>query len=167
MIVTGDKSNRYFGFAMLVCALAGIWAMRLYSYLLFHCFVETFTIVISCSIFITVWNAEYFSVNGYFLFIAAGFLFVGFWDFLHMLAYDGMGVFRTNGPDIATQFWVIGRCFQAGALLGGFAFVRRKVRMDVTVTAFALVSAAFLALPLTVTTPSVVSTLVLIALVAR
>lgn len=76
--------------------LFGLWATTLQSYLLFHSLVEVCSIIIAITIFVLVWNLKQNIENNYIIFIGIAYLFVAGIDFIHSLAYKGMGVFQTN-----------------------------------------------------------------------
>ena len=87
----------------LFAVLAGITMTSFYGYLLFHSLSEVFSVVIACTIFMVVWNARRLLQNHYLLFVGIAYLYVGVVDFLHTLAFKGMGVFQGYGADLATQ----------------------------------------------------------------
>ncbi|HEY3421392.1 MAG TPA: MASE3 domain-containing protein [Methanomassiliicoccales archaeon] len=97
------------------------------DYVLFHSLIELFSIAIAFTIFVIAWNARS-SINGYFLILSIGFLFMGFVDLLHTLAYPGMLVFDNVNLDIPTQLWIIARSLQAGTLiLAGLAIGYKRL----------------------------------------
>ena len=95
------QANRYL---MVMLVLFALYLTSLYSYLLFHSIAEVFTVVVMGSIFVLAWNTRLWMENGYFLFLGIAFLLVGLIDFLHALAYKGMGVFPEYDANLATQF---------------------------------------------------------------
>ncbi len=114
--------------ALGVLALCGLYAARLYSYLLFHALAETFSIVVACSIFMLVWNGREFIENNCLIVLGVAYLFVGATDLVHTLAFPGMGVFHDHGADLPTQLWVGARGLEAAALLVGPLMLRRSKR---------------------------------------
>jgi PAS domain S-box-containing protein len=132
-------------FCMGVAVLAGLYLARLYNYLLFHTLVEVFSIVVACGIFVIAWNARRFMANNYFLFIGIAFFFVGAVDFLHTLAYKGMGVFTGYGANLPTQLWVVARYLQCSSLLVAPFFIGRKLKPGITAAAYLVVTALLLA----------------------
>ena len=102
--------------------LVGLAATELYGYLLFHGLAEGFSVTVACGTFMVVWNARRFFENSYVTVIGIGLLFIGVIDFLHLLAYKGMGVFSGYPDDLAIQLWIGARgvhslCFLAAGLL--------------------------------------------------
>jgi signal transduction histidine kinase len=126
-------------------ALVGLYLAKLYNYLLFHTLVEMFSVIIACGIFVIAWNSRRIMDNGYFLFFGIASLFVGAVDFIHTLAYKGMGVFPGYGPNLPTQLWVVARYLQCGALLMAPLFVGRKLKAGLTALTFLAVTALLLA----------------------
>jgi len=76
--------------------LFGIWITTLHSFLLFHGLAEVCSVVVAVTIFVLVWNLKQYLRNNYIVFIGIAYLFVTGIDFIHSLAYKGMGVFQTN-----------------------------------------------------------------------
>jgi signal transduction histidine kinase/CheY-like chemotaxis protein len=113
------------------------------NYLLFHCLVEFFSIVVAFGVFTVFWNSRHFLDNGCFLFIGIGYLFVGLIDLFHTLAYDKMGVFQ-SGPNLATQLWVAARYVQAGSLLAAPLFLRQRFDARVILVSYVMVVALLL-----------------------
>ncbi|PKM96555.1 MAG: hypothetical protein CVU79_12875 [Elusimicrobia bacterium HGW-Elusimicrobia-3] len=111
----------------LLALLFGIYLTSFYGYLLFHSLSETFSIVIACGIFMVVWNARKLLNNHYLLFVGIAYLYVGSIDFLHMLAFKGMGVFEGYGANLPTQLWVAGRYVEALSLLSATIFLYRRL----------------------------------------
>lgn len=116
-------------------------AFSSYNYLLFHTFIELFSITVACGIFIIGWNTRRLMNNGYFLFIAIAFLFVGVADLLHALTYKNMGVFQRNDPDVPTQLWIAARYLQGFSLILAPLFIKRKLRAELAVAVYAAVTA--------------------------
>jgi PAS domain S-box-containing protein len=137
-------SNLWLNVLLVVFVLSGLYAAKLYSYVLFHSISELFSIVISCSIFIVVWNARKFLTNSYFILIGIGCLFVGFVDTIHTFAYKGMGIFRGYDSDLPTQLWIAGRYIEAVTFLVAPIFTVRKVKANSVMAAYCLVTALFL-----------------------
>src|SRR5665811_2004723 len=87
-------SSRPFVFTVAGIAIAaGLWVVSRDNYLLFHTLAEMFTVAVSFSIFMIVYNTRRFLRNNYLVLIGAALLFVGVVDLLHALTYEGMGVF--------------------------------------------------------------------------
>lgn len=122
----------------LLASLFGIYLTSLYGYLLFHSLAEGFSIVIACGIFMIGWNSRRLLQNHYLLFIGIAYLYVGGIDFLHMLAYKGMGVFEGYGANLPTQLWIAGRYVEALSLLAATIFLHRKLSPRPTFVAYGL-----------------------------
>ncbi|MEW5911570.1 MAG: MASE3 domain-containing protein [Thermodesulfobacteriota bacterium] len=111
-------------------ALAALWSISLYSFLLFHSLAELFSVIIAFCIFVVAWNSRRYLDNGYLLFLGVGYLFVALLDVLHTLAYKGMGVFPGYDANLPTQLWIAARYLQAISLLLAPLFLRRMPRLD-------------------------------------
>jgi len=104
----------------------GLYLTSLYSYVLFHIVAESFSIVIAISLFMIAWHTRQLTKNNYVLFLSIAFLFAGLIDFVHTLAYKGMGIFRGFDANLPTQLWIIARYLQSLSLLAAPWFIDRK-----------------------------------------
>lgn len=126
-------------------ALLILYATSLYSYLLFHAIVEMFSIIIACGIFMIAWNSRRFAQNGYLLFLGIAYLFVGFDDLLHTLAYKGMGVFSEHDANLPTQLWMIARYTESISLLIAPVFISKvKLNSTRTLLVYSIITLALL-----------------------
>ncbi|MFC1947570.1 MASE3 domain-containing protein [Chloroflexota bacterium] len=119
---------------------AVLYLTSTYDYLLFHSLAELFSIVIAFAIFTLAWNSRHIIDNHYLLFLGIAYLFIGGIDFLHMLAYKGIGVFPEENGNLATQLWIAARYLQAVSLLIAPVFTRHKLRTGLTITMYAAVT---------------------------
>lgn len=106
------------GFAVaLLAALAVLFAISRYNYLLFHSLIELGAVTVAWSVLLLVWNARRLEVPAGFLMLGIAYAYVGGLDLLHTLAYEGMLIFGRGGADLATQLWIAARYLEAAALL--------------------------------------------------
>ena len=117
-----------------------LYLTSMYDYLLFHSIAEVFSIVIAFAIFILAWNSRHIIDNYYLLFLGISYLFIGGIDFLHMLAYRGIGVFPADNGNLATQLWISARYLQAVSLLIAPIFTHRKLRARLAITVYSAVT---------------------------
>jgi PAS domain S-box-containing protein len=129
MELTSGKHERGYQVALVTFALVGLYLSSLYSYLLFHCLAEMFSIVVACGIFVLGWNSRRYMRSGYLVFIAIAYLFIAFLDLLHTLSYKGMGVFREY-DFYANQLWIATRGMESLSLLIAFLFVDERRRFS-------------------------------------
>lgn len=112
-------------------ALAGMYFLSNYNYLLFHTLTELFTIIIAVTIFIIVWNSRDFLSNNYLLFIGISFVFLAVIDLAHTLAYKGLNIFPAAlETNYATQLWIAARYLQSFSLLAALLFIKKKLNPD-------------------------------------
>jgi len=135
-----SRSGAYLQIAVGVIIFLGLYITSLYSYLLFHSLAEAFSVVIGCSIFVIAWNARGFLKTNYLLFLGIAYLFVACFDFVHTLAYKGMGVFPSYDANLPTQLWIASRYLQSASLLIAPLFLARRLRLGPVFIAFSLVS---------------------------
>ncbi|MBD3647238.1 MAG: hypothetical protein HUJ31_07240, partial [Pseudomonadales bacterium] len=117
------------GFAILTIVLGvfGLYLAGFLNYLFFHSVVELFSIIVGCGVFMVAWNCRRLMSNDYLAFVGMIYLSVAMIDFLHVLAYPGMGVFETRGPNEATQLWIAARYLESGCLLLSPFFLNRNL----------------------------------------
>ncbi|HEY3368424.1 MAG TPA: MASE3 domain-containing protein [Symbiobacteriaceae bacterium] len=119
-------------FRLVVAGTAFLVALMIsehYSYLLFHSLVEFSSVIISVGIFILIWNLQEFIESGYLRLLGTAYLAVAWLDFIHALAFKGMGVFPGNDANMATQFWVAARFVQAASLLAAPFLTHKKLKL--------------------------------------
>jgi diguanylate cyclase (GGDEF)-like protein/PAS domain S-box-containing protein len=120
-----SKDSPYLIVGFLLCV--GLYLTSLYSYALFHIVAESFSIVIAFSLFMIAWNTRQLATNNYVLFLSIAFFFAGLIDFVHTLAYKGMGIFRGFDANLPTQLWIMARYLQSLSLLAAPWFIDRKL----------------------------------------
>lgn len=122
------------GLALFSLSLLGLW-----NFLVFHCMVELFGIVVSAAAFLIAWNLRRRIESGYLLFIATAYAGVSVLDIAHMLLYKGMGLFPDLSPDASAQLWLAARFLQAVSLLAAPFFAPRRVSVGILLTLYAVV----------------------------
>lgn len=128
-----------------VILLLGLLAVSQYNYLLFHSVAELFSIAVAWSVFLLVWNVRPYMKNDALFFLGISYLFVGFFDLLHTLAFKGMGVFQVaEKTNLATQLWVSARGIEAGALLLFSLLLDKRIRSDIILGALVALVALIL-----------------------
>ena len=121
-----------------LAALIGLYFSSLYSFLLFHSLVEMVSVVISGSIFVLAWNSRKIVDHPFFVVLGISYLFVGFLDLLHTLAYAGMGVFPQAGANLPTQLWIAARFLNSFSLFIALGFIKRQVPYPSVLFAYAI-----------------------------
>jgi len=126
--------------------LLGLYLTSLYNYLIFHSLAEIFSIVIAFSIFVLAWNCRKIMDNDYLIFLGIAYLFVGFIDIIHTLAYSGMGVIIGYGTNIPTQLWIAARFTESISLLIVYSLLgKRKIKINLILLGYIItVSLLFL-----------------------
>lgn len=120
------------------------------SYLLFHNIAESFSIMVSFSIFGLGWFGYPENKDQHSIFFSTAFIAIGLMDFMHMLAYPGMpDLITPNTANKSTQFWIIVRFFSACVfLISSFLFAVQNhplIRLNLlTVSALLISLAAFI-----------------------
>ncbi len=144
-------------FPMIAAGLAiltGLYLISLQNYLLFHTLVELFSVVITMTIFVLVWNSRSFIDNRYLMLLGIAFFFIGVLDLLHTLAFKGVGIFPTTGvgqpnaANLATQLWIAARYMQSITMaLAPLALIfrkRMKIQPEAILAAYILVTTLLL-----------------------
>jgi PAS domain S-box-containing protein len=124
-----------------IALIVALYYLSQYNYLLFHSFAEGFSIVIAFAIFAIAWNSRRFLDNNYMLLIGIAYLFVGILDFLHTLAYKGMGIFPGYDTNLATQIWVAARYLESLALLTAALLMKKKLNVYIVFHVYIVVTA--------------------------
>lgn len=111
------------------------------NYVLYHTIIEFFAIFTGLSITLVSFATREFSENKIFTKFGLLYLFVSSLDFLHTLAYKGMGVFRGWTANQPTQFWIAGRLLETiGFFLVAFF---QKLSEGTIFSVFGLLSVLF------------------------
>jgi signal transduction histidine kinase/ActR/RegA family two-component response regulator len=134
----------FIGLGLSAAILLSLFYLSQLNYLLFHSIVEGYSTVIAFGIFIYGWNARKYVEKGFVIFLGIGYLFVGMLDFLHFLAYQGMGVFSADGPNLSTQLWVASRYLESLAILASFIFINRRISSYGVFVSFAIITTLIL-----------------------
>ncbi|WP_051533883.1 MASE3 domain-containing protein [Desulfitibacter alkalitolerans] len=134
-------------FISILLAVTSFILMSL-NFILFHTIIELFAILVAFSIFIIALNTYNIAQNSYFMFLGISYGFIGFYDLLHTLAYNGMGVFPGDTANLATQLWIIARYVESISLFLAIALLFKTIRPAVIVgghfvLAVALLSSVF------------------------
>ena len=97
-----------------ILVLVALIIISTVNYLLFHTVVEFLSIFISLGIAAIAFHTSKISQeNDYLLnFLGVAYLNVAIFDFLHTLAYQGMGIFPGNTANLVIQLWIIPRYFE-------------------------------------------------------
>ncbi len=93
-----------------------LYIISLNNYLLFHCLVELFSVLVAYVVFLIVWKSKSLLENRYLLLIGTSYLFIGMFDFLRTLAYEGMGVFPEFDSNLPAQLWIAARYLESISL---------------------------------------------------
>jgi serine phosphatase RsbU (regulator of sigma subunit) len=108
--------------------IAGLWAVSLYSYPVFHTLAEMFCLVVAASVFIVVLHMRRLLENHYLLFVGVCFLFVALFAVPHIIAYTGVSMLPGYGTDLPTQAFIVQRLILASTFLFAPLFLTRRLR---------------------------------------
>jgi signal transduction histidine kinase len=111
------SGNQLRDFLINIVILVVLYVISQEYYLFFHSTVEIFSVIVAWTIFIIAWNTEKVSEYKYIFYLGIAYFFVGGFDFIHTLVYEGMGVFPEYGANVATQVWLIARFLESISLL--------------------------------------------------
>ncbi len=135
-----EKKKYYIEFYVFLIILFLTYLTIFYNYLLFHTIVELFSIVIGGGIFIICWNSRKRIDNSFFLVIGVSFLYVGFLDLVHSLAYTGMNIFIGYDTNLPAQLWIAARYTQAGSFLLASIIINKKIRISYLIIFYTLIT---------------------------
>lgn len=119
-----------------------LYVIQVHNYLLFHAFIELFSIVIAFGIFVIAWNGRRYTDGDYLQTLGVAYLFIGLLDLLHTLGYRGMNIF-TDYDYYANQLWVAARYMESITLLVVVVRirVRREPRISILFATYSFVTA--------------------------
>jgi len=141
-----DIRNPHFGYALIAgVAVVLLYAVHLYSFLLFHVLIEIFSVVVAFAIFMFAWNTRDKIANNSLILLGAAYLAVGVLDLLHTFSYKGMGVFTDYGANTATQLWIAARYMESVTLAAAPLVVVRRITMPRALAVYAALLALIIA----------------------
>lgn len=109
-----------------------LYIFSLENYLLFHTLAELFSAFVAYIVFLITWKARNSLLNRFLLFIGISFFFIGTFDLLHALSFDGAGLFPGFDSNLSTQFWIIGRYIESFSFLIASLFFVQARKNDMT-----------------------------------
>ncbi|MHB1483776.1 MAG: MASE3 domain-containing protein [Saccharofermentanales bacterium] len=127
--------NTVFGLAVFIF----LYIISRFNYPLFHSITEMITVFIAASVFIIIWNGRHLLDNQYYLLISIGFLFLAFFDFMHMVGNKGMGVFPQYG-NLGPTFYIISRYILSLSFFIAPFFIKRKVKTAIMFMIYTVIS---------------------------
>jgi hypothetical protein len=139
-------SSRLFYTVLVISGLVGLYLTTHINYLLFHSIVEMISIIVAAAVFIVTWSSIRYINNPYLITVGISYLFIGFIDLLHTLAYKGMPIF-TDYDYYANQLWIAARYLESLTLLISFALLLgdHKVSKKAVVATYLAITTLLLA----------------------
>jgi len=136
--------RRYINYTLWVVIIAiSIYTSQM-DYLLFHSTVELFAVIIAFCIFVILFNSLPYQHKGFMIFLGFGYACVGIFDFIHMLSYEGMGLFRGYTSNLPTQLWIMGRFTESLTILAAAVFVDKQVKVRYVAVMYAVITITLL-----------------------
>ena len=130
------KKNVIILFTMVIL----LYISSLYSYLLFHLFVEIMSIIVGVSIFIFLWlNRRTIQINFYII-LGVSSLFISTIDFFHTLTYPGMNIFFGYTTNHTAQLWIAARFMQAISVLLALLLTNKKISSYLLVFIYCIIT---------------------------
>ncbi|MFX1393626.1 MAG: MASE3 domain-containing protein [Promethearchaeota archaeon] len=126
--------------------LMGTYLTTLYNYLLFHTIAELISIIIGVGIFVIAWNSRKNIDNSFFIVVGIAFLFIGFIDLIHTLAYTGMGIFVEYDSNLPASLWIAARYLQAFSFLYASLMINKKVHPNYLLIGYMIITALLMIL---------------------
>ena len=123
---------------LLTSILMLVLLLNTFKFIIFHSFVEMFCVVVAFSVFTVAWNARAIVKNNYLLLLGIGYLFTGYFDFLHTISYSDIDILTAYTADLPTQLWIVARFTEAISLLALPFFFDRSVKPGPTLTIYFL-----------------------------
>ena len=117
-----------------------LYLISIKDYLLFHSLAESFSIIISCGIFMFIWNSRRYIDNNFFIVIGIAYLFIAFLDLIHTFTYTGVQIIPGHTANLPTQIWIASRFLQSITLLAAPFFIGKKIRTFNIVYVYTLIT---------------------------
>ena len=130
------------GFSLIVILVAVIlYLVSIENFLLFHSLAESFSIIISCGIFMVIWNSRRYIDNNFYVVLGIAFLFVSFLDLIHTFTYKGINIIPGHTTNLPTQIWIASRFIESITFLIAPFFIRKKIRALLVFNIYVFVTA--------------------------
>jgi hypothetical protein len=140
-----DRNVTFKNIVIIILLIAAAFFINTKNHLLFHTALEAFNITIAFFIAIIVFISKRVYGRSRFSLFGVAFLFIGITDFLHALAYPGMGVFISyDSNNLSTQLFVVGRFIESTSLLIACLSYGKKVKTSLFSTVYFLITALLL-----------------------
>ena len=128
-----------------VGVLAGLYAVSLHNFLVFHCLAEAFGIIIAIAVFAIFWNSRDLLTNGFYLVIGFGCLFGSLFDLIYIFAYPGMSVFRGADGNLALQAKTVAQWYVSFSCLAPYPFLHRRLYVNYALLIYSALAVVALA----------------------
>jgi len=138
------RRSDWAGILLVASTLAGLYFLSRRNFLLFHCLVEAFAIIIAVAVFTVFWNTRYVHENGVYVILGLGAFCAVVLDLIYILAYQGMAIFAEPDGNVALQAKTAAQWFVAGSCVAAFGFLWRRVNPARAVVVYGLLLAAAL-----------------------
>jgi len=138
--------RRWFPYAFFLALLAILSLTGAYNFLLFHSLAEVFGVAASFAIAAVVLNSRGVIENNYLRVLGISYLFTAIIEMLHMLAYQGMGVFPDRGGPFPPSLWLAFRYVQAITLVIAPLMIGRKLSWRVIIASYAVITSVVLSM---------------------
>ena len=130
--------------AILLGCVVIFFLMNFYSFLLFHTFIEVFSVTVMFSVFAFFWLTRDRIENNFYLILGSGFLFIGIIDLFHTLSYKGMNIFEGFDANLPTQLWIAGRYLQLLTILLAIFTIKKKIHLKYVIFGYFVVTSVIL-----------------------
>ena len=141
-----EYKNKTIEIAIFTILLLGTILTSFYSYLLFHCIAELYSIIIAAVIFVIAWTMRREIDNSFYIVLGISSLFIGMIDLIHTLAYKGMNIFIGYDANLPTQLWIAARYLQAFSILFASLVVNKKLNHQILILGYSIITNALIIL---------------------
>ena len=105
-----------------------LYLISINNYLLFHSLAEFFSIIISCAVFMVIWNSRRYINNNFFIIVGIAYLFISMMDLIHTFTYKGVNIIPGTTANLPTQIWIASRLMQSITLMLAPFFIGKKIK---------------------------------------
>ena len=121
------KTPGWTAVAVPVVVAGSLTAIGFHDFTVFHFLSELFVIGVSVLMTVVAWHTYPFSRNGFLMFLACGFFWIGAADMIHTLVHNRMAILGSGTLNPTMQSWLVARGGQAALMLAAPLFAKRDV----------------------------------------
>ncbi len=137
--ILDQKENKINVFVLISLVFVSLFISQM-NYLLFHTGVHIFMSIVAYNILIISINSYKVTYTGSLLLLGIAYGFIGGFEILHALTYEGIEIFGYTDINVENQLWVVVRYLEVSAFLTFVLFYDKKIKYNILVYIYTVVS---------------------------